>query len=266
MMLDMSKYRPFKEMGKTCKTRKIKEKKVIWPDFTLGPFLNGKYRVRMIGRGDVEEVAELWRQSYPELYGSPYEFVLFPEEYEEKVALRETWDGDRLNKKHCMPVVEETETRKLVTVALLTKEDKNLEIEYSLLGTHPDYRKKRFTYGLGWAIREKIEESGAEYLTAFLETWHDITQILALRGGSRLAGIFPGRFTRWQGNQQEYRGCVVYIYNFIGEGEEYSTKPEEWMLSPEIRELWEALEKINRKIQEKFKEIDPERIREQLFG
>ncbi|MFQ6051261.1 MAG: hypothetical protein ACE5K4_06165 [Candidatus Hydrothermarchaeota archaeon] len=266
MKLDMSKYRPFKEMGKTCKTRKIRDKRVIWPDFSSKPFFKGKYRVRMIGRDDVEEVAELWRQSYPEIYGSPYEFILFPEEYEEKVALKETWERDRINKKHCMPVVEEIETRKLVTVAMLTKEDKNLEIEYSMLGTHPDYREKRITYGLGWAIREKIEESGAEYITAFLETWHDITQMMALRGGMKIAGIFPGRFTRWQGNQREYRGCVVYVYSFIGQGEDYSTKPDEWVLYPEVRELWEEIEKINQKIQEKIEKIDPERIREYLLG
>jgi hypothetical protein len=97
------------------------------------------------------------------------------------------------------------------------------------------------------------KESGAEYLTTFLETWHTITQAETLKMGKgwRVAGIFPGNFTRWAGDQQEYRACEIYMYRFINEGDKYATKPEEWRLHPDLQQLWEALEAFNRRLTER---------------
>ena len=91
---------------------------------------------------------------------------------------------------------------------------------------------------------------GAEYLTTFLETWHTITQARTLKIGEgwKIAGIFPGNFTRWNGDNQEYRACEIYLYKFLNEGEKYATKPEEWQLHPEIRRLWECLENVNARL------------------
>lgn len=263
--LDMGRYRPFRDMGATCRTREIGEKKVVWVDYTSPPFFRKRFRVRQIGLADVEATAELWRQGYPEIYGSPHEFLLFPEKYAALVALRETWAEDAVNKRYCVPVVEELATGRLVAAALLTKEDMNLQIEASLICTHPDYRGQHIMAGLGYAVREMIDRSGAEYVTTFLETWHDITQRIIGLGGWRVAGIFPGNFTRWQGGNREYRGCTVHVYRFVGEGEAYATRPEEWSLLPELRELWECLERVNRKLAEKHGRPDPERWRRLLF-
>lgn len=262
--IDMSKYKPFREMAKTCKTREIEEKKVVWPKFHLESYL-GRYRARILREADLEKAAELWRAGYPEVYGSNYDFVLYPERIREKVALEESWDADRYEKEFCMVVAEELETSRLVGAALLRKDDKNLEIEYSMITTHPDYRRQHIPLGIGFAIAEKISESGAEYMTTFLETWHDITQKLCIRRGWKIAGIFPGRFTRWAGGNREYRGCVVYMYRFINRGEDFVTKPEEWSLAPEVRKAWECLESINREIEEKAEEYDIERMR-RLIG
>jgi len=261
MKLDMSRYKPFREMGKTCKTREIKEKRVVWPKFYLESYFNGRFRARVLRLSDVEEVAELWRIGYPEVYGSNYDFVLYPEEIREKVALEERWERDKYEKRHCMVIAEEISTKKIVSCALLTKDDKNLEIEYSMLTTHPDYRGQHVRLGISLAIEQKIAESGAEYLTTFLETWHDITQKLCIRRGWKIAGIFPGRFTRWAGNNKEYRGCVVYMYRFINKGEEYATKPEEWSLADEVKEVWECLEKINKKIEENAEKYNIEELK-----
>lgn len=263
--LDMSGYRPFREMATTCRCRPIKPKEVVWLDYESPPFIKGQFRSRQIGRADVPRVAELWRHAYPEVYGSPHEFILFPEEYESLVALKDTWEEDCRRKRFCIPVVEEIATGRLVGAALLAKEDKNLQVEITLFGVHPDYRERGITYGLGFTTSRMIEKSGAEYLTTFLETWHDITQKAVIRGGWRIAGIFPGNFTRWKGGQQEYRGCAVHCYRYVGEAEEYATRPEEWTLAPEVRELWECLERINRKIQEKSRGPDREAIRKLLF-
>ena len=91
-----------------------------------------------------------------------------------------------------------------------------------------------------------MQDSGAEYVTVFCETWHDITQYMWFkRMGWKVAGIFPGNFTRWNGDQEEYRGCTVHFYRLINDGEKYSTKREEWRLLPEISRLWDCLAEIN---------------------
>jgi hypothetical protein len=90
------------------------------------------------------------------------------------------------------------------------------------------------------------DETNAEYLTSFCETWHSITQYLCFKQwGWKIAGIFPGNVTRWSGENSEYRGCTVYFYKFINQGEKYSTKPKEWQMLPEIEKLWECLEELN---------------------
>lgn len=264
--LDMSKYKPFREMGKTCKSREIKDKKVIWPRFDVPSLLKGRFRVRTIGRLDLDKTAEFWRSSYPEVYGSDYGFLLYPEEIEKRAALVDNWEEDRIKKQHLVIVLEEVSSGDFVTSAMLTKFDLNLEIEFSMLATHPNWRGKGVSRLIGIGIYDKIGESGAEYYTTFLETWHDITQkMLITRGGWKIAGIFPGRYTRWKGGDQEYRGCVIYMYTFTGEGEEYATKPEEWALAPEFKELWNYIERLNQKIAEKAEKIDIEKIKKQLI-
>ena len=106
---------------------------------------------------------------------------------------------------------------------------------------------------LGKMMARMSQVSGAEYLTTFLETWHTITQAETLKtaSGWKVAGIFHGNFTRWAKDQQEYRACEVYMYRFINDGDKYATKPGEWQLQPELRQLWEALEAFNRSLTEK---------------
>ena len=56
---------------------------------------------------------------------------------------------------------------------------------------------------------------------------------------------------RWKKPDQEYRGCTVHCYRFVHSGEEYATKPDEWSLAPEFKELWGVLERINSKLRQK---------------
>ncbi|MFP3871218.1 MAG: hypothetical protein ACLFVT_10125 [Syntrophobacteria bacterium] len=44
---------------------------------------------------------------------------------------------------------------------------------------------------------------------------------------------------------------AVDFYKFAGEGEKYATRAEKWHLAPEIRELWQVMEKINRKLEDR---------------
>jgi hypothetical protein len=249
--LDMSKYKPYMKMGRTCETREIKKKRVVWPmEITERELSGGQFKVRVLGKRDIDKAAELWRESYPEVYGSQHEWILFPEEYEGKVALKENWQDDSVNKMYAMFVCEEIKTGKLSMATMFTKFDQNLHIEASFFAIHPDYRKGKHGFDI-WAelsgFYRFMKDTGAEYLTVFCETWQSITQYVWFKQmGWKVAGIFPGNFTRWSGGQEEYRGCTVYFYRLINEGARYSTKPEEWQLLPEMNKLWECLEEINK--------------------
>lgn len=250
--LDMSRYRPYRRMAQTCRTRPIREKQVRWPPPEPQTYLKGRFVGRVLSRRDIEEAAELWRWAYPEIYGSSHDFLLYADEYAARIALAEEWDADSLHKPCCMLVAEEVGASRLAAATLMTKFDKNLQIEYTFAGTHPEYRRLGLMGFLGGIMHRMVQDSGAEYLTTFLETWHTITQAetLKLDRGWRIAGIFPGNFTRWAGGQEEYRACEVYMYRFVHEGEKYATQPAEWHLHPELQRLWEALEAINRRIEQ----------------
>jgi len=259
--LYMNKIQPIKKMGKSCETREIRNKKVIWP-YIEKDFFDGKFKSRVIGRADIDRAAELWRISFPDVYGSSDDWIFYPEEYERRVALRENWEEDSANKADCMLVMEEIETGKLVSAAVYSKDDKNLSVEFTIGAIHPDYRKgkrgSKFWIQVLEHLKRIEEDSGAEYMTVACITSHDITQHLCLkRLGFKVAGIFPGQFTRWCGEQKEYRGCEVHFYKFIGDGEKFATKAEEWTLLPELKKLWDVLEEIN-------KESDDAALREYI--
>jgi hypothetical protein len=248
--LDMTLYAPYRRMAVTCQTRPIQEKQVLWVKPEPRRHQNGRFLGRVLSRNDIDAAAELWRWAYPEVYGSAHDFILFPEDYEARVALTETWDRDSRQKSFCMLVAQEVATGKLAAASLMTKLDRNLQIEYTFAGTHPDYRQQGLMNLLGNLMHRMALASGAEYLTTFLETWHTITQEKTLKfaEGWKIAGIFPGNFTRWAGDNQEYRACEIYMYRFINDGGKFATQPAEWRLHPDIERLWEVLEEINRRI------------------
>ena len=248
----IEQYQPYSPMGKTCATRPIHDKKVTWP-YVPEDMINGRFKRRMINQKDFDKAAELWRSAYPEIYGSSskYEWLLYPEQYGGKVAVSEHWQEDRMEKAFCMPVVEDVLSGVLAGGALYSKDDRNLHVEFSFGAIHPQYRKGSSGEKLPAAILDYLklleEESGTEYLSAFCETWQNISQYLCLKvWGWKLAGIFPGQYTRWCGGNNEYRGCTVHFYKLVGDAEKYSSKPEEWEMIPEVKKLWNVLEEINK--------------------
>ena len=249
MKIDMSHPQPYRKMATTCQTREPVAKRIAW-SIPAGPFGDNLYKVKVLQKNLVESAAELWRLSYPEIHGSPHEFLLFPDRYDSLVAMKETWDKDCRDKTYCMSVVEEVASGKVVGATLLTKFEGNLQVEFSFAATHPDYRRRDLTDELRRFTRIIALDSGAEYFTTFCETWHDLTQTWCIKGGWKIAGIFPGNFVRWSGDGEEYRGCTVHFYKFVGKGAYYATKPEEWSLAPEVREVWEVLERVNQRIED----------------
>ena len=245
-MIDLGSH--YREMATSCKTRPTTEKKVVWRKFESEPFENGRFQVKVLSKKLVDSAADLFRHAYPEIYGSPHEFVLMPEKYEGLIALYENWEEDGRERVYCMPVVVELQSERVVAATMLTKMEKNLQVEFTFAATLPEYRLKNIMLNLRVVNWKTALASGAEYLTTFLETWHDITQKWCIKDGWQIAGIFPGNFVRWKKPDQEYRGCAVHCYHFLHNAEEYITRPEEWSLAPEFRELWNVLARINAKI------------------
>jgi len=248
MPIDMHGSTPYRKMAKTCRTRPVAPKRIVWTRLESRPLVDGRFQVKPLRRGLFASAAALFRRAYPEIYGSPHEFLLDPEQYEKLVALEETWEQDAQNKVYCMTVVEELAAEKVVSATLLTKYEKNLQVEYTFAATHPEYRQRDLTDELRRVTRQISYHSGAEYLTTFCETWHDITQNWCIKGGWNIAGIFPGNFVRWNGDDEEYRGCTVHFYRFIGEGEAHTTRPEEWQLAAPVKEIWDTLARVNGEI------------------
>jgi hypothetical protein len=239
---------PYREMATTCLTRSIEEKKIVWNRFESEPFEEGRFQAKALSVKLINSAVSVFRESYPEIYGSPHEFVLRPEKYEARFVLDENWEEDSRKKIYCMPLVVELETDKVVAATMLTKIEKNLQIEFTFAATRPNYRNKKIMQNLRAITWKTALSSGAEYFTTFLETWHDITQKWCIKDGWQVAGIFPGNFVRWKKPEQEYRGCTIHCYRFVRNGEAYSTMREEWSLAPEFHELWDVLERINNKI------------------
>ncbi|MEJ5349088.1 MAG: hypothetical protein WHS46_10440 [Desulfosoma sp.] len=245
MAVSMEGIQPYRRMATTCQTRPLREKRIVWPKLDPVDVDPGKYRVTLLREDLVESAARLWRLGYPELYGSPHEFLLDSGEYDRWVALWERWPQDAVSKVYCMAVLEDMQAGCVVSGSVLTKYDKNLQVEFSLVTTLPEFRQKRLTAQLRQFVRRVAAGSGAEYFTTFCETWHDITQGWCLKGGWKIAGVFPGNFVRWNGGDQEYRGCTVHFYRFAKGAEAYVTRPEEWHLAPAVEKVWRVLWEVN---------------------
>ena len=159
--LDMSRYRPFRQMGQSCLMRPIRDKQVLWIQPEPEEHLQGRFIGRPLSRRDLGAAAELWRWAYPELYGSAHDFMLSSEEYESRFVLLETWEADALRKPHCMLVAQEMASGRLAAATMMTKFDANLQIEYTFAGTHPEYRGLGLMGFLGGMMDRMARESGA---------------------------------------------------------------------------------------------------------
>jgi len=244
--INLSEYQPYKKMGQSCQLKDIADFQVNWPKLTLAKSLiNSGLSMRYMCGNDINEVVELWKDVYPEAYGSTHQFVFDSQWYARNVLLYENWVADKKRKKHAIILLEDLKKSNLVGILLMTKVDQNLQVELTMGGLHSTFREKQAFYPFFKNILDSILTTEAELITVFAETWHSKTQELMDAHGFKVWGIFPGNMIRWSHDHKCYRACEVHYYKFINDGEKYATGFDEWVLSPKSKKLWQDLEKLN---------------------
>jgi hypothetical protein len=244
--LDLAGCRPYKTMGQSCGLKDIAEFQVRWPRLTTSDDLkNDDLQMRYLRAVDVDRVVELWKNVYPEVYGSTHEFVFDPAWYQDQVLWDERFETDALDKQHAIILIENLENERPVGILLMTKSNQNLQVELTMGGLHSEFRRNQVFYPFFRDILDSISKTEAELVTVFAETWHDKTQKLVEHFGFNIWGIFPGNMMRWSRDQSCYRACEVHYYKLINNGKQFSTRPDEWNLSEKSRKLWAVLQELN---------------------
>lgn len=244
--LDLSGYQPYKKMGQSCQLKDIAEFDINWPKMTATSNLgNDDIIMRYMGGNDVDEVVELWKNVYPEAYGSTHQFVFDSQWYAGNVLFDENWKEDVKQKKYAIILLDDLKANQLVAILLMTKYDQNLQVEFTMGGLHSAFRQKKIFYPFFKNILDTFLTTEAELITVFAETWHHKTQELMDKYEFKIWGIFPGNVVRWSHGQKCYRACEVHYYKFINDGEKYAASCNEWVFSEKSKKLWQTLEALN---------------------
>ena len=245
--LNVSGLTPFKKMGTSCQLKNIAEFQVLWPKLTTASNLSKKELVMRYMRGnDIDAVIELWKDIYPEAYGSTHQIVFDPQwYYDGNVLFDGNWATDARDKQYAIILIEDLKTDLLFGILLMTKWDQNLQVELTMGGFHSEFREKQLFFPFFQNILDSFSNTEVELLTVFSETWHKKTQELMDYCGFKIWGLFPGQMIRWGGDQKCYRACEVHYYKFINDGEKYASTFDEWALSEKSTKLWTCLEKLN---------------------
>jgi hypothetical protein len=75
MKMGISERQSYWGMGSSCQTREPVERRITCT-LPVEPFGGNLYKVGVLSRDRIESAAELWRVAYPELSGSPREFLM----------------------------------------------------------------------------------------------------------------------------------------------------------------------------------------------
>ena len=97
--LNLSEYQPYKKIGQSCQLRDIAKFQINWPKLTTANNLkNNDLSMRYMCGNDIDEVVQLWKNVYPEAYGSTHQFVFNSQCYEDNVLFDENWKTDTKEK------------------------------------------------------------------------------------------------------------------------------------------------------------------------
>ena len=97
--LNFSEYQPYKTMGQSCQLKDIMEFHINWPELVTASTLTKRDLImRYMYGNDIDRVVELWKNVYPEVYGSTHQFVFDTQWYEDHVLFDENLKADAKQK------------------------------------------------------------------------------------------------------------------------------------------------------------------------
>lgn len=221
----MSKYRPFK-IYKTLEMRKLSERNACWKEF--GPRDAGEFIIREL-RDDQKEfrdTAETFREGFPELYGSLYDFLLYEEKYHDFLGKGTNF----LRDEGYMMVAEDKKNKEIASALYLHLFKKNLSVELSAGVVRPRYRRASVFRKILKLADEAVTASGVEYAYGYAATFHPVSQKMLRELGFIDRGIIPGFLLVWMGDDRYYRHPTVFLDKFYNGGEKVT--PTELIISP----------------------------------
>jgi hypothetical protein len=239
MLEKINDLEPFKKY-KDIEFRKLSDREISWKPFNPIRILGGDYLIRMLKNDnrDFKKSAKLWRKSFAELYGGPYDFLLCPDEYVNIFG-----KGNKFLEGEWFLFVIEYEND-LVGASLLHMNAKNMAIEWSLAAIDPSHRNKNLFRPIVEICDEITKNSGAEYACMYAATFHKISQNIAIEIGFTIRGVIPGFILAWNGDDMYYRHPIVFMDKFYNDGEKLSTR--DMALSSQAKEVWDLIQRFEK--------------------
>lgn len=232
---DVTKYKPYKDYRGQCSFKSIKEKKMLWPTIEKN-VIDDSYVIRPIKEQEIEEVVEIYRIGYPDLYGNTNNEIVYWSDtlYEYLQSKNGFMKGDKI-----LIVEEKLDEKKLVGSMIAKKDDGNMSIYFEHAVIHPKYRSKKLFKELCKYCDELGEKAGAEYGFIMAATFHTITQKVFEELEWKVRGIFPGAIALWNYEDKYYRHSAVYYDKFYNKGHELV--PKEMDITPIVESIKECL-------------------------
>jgi RimJ/RimL family protein N-acetyltransferase len=234
---DVITHEPYKDYRGLTKFKSIKDKKMSWPKIESGSVLSGQYVIRPIFEYEIDEIVNVYREGYPELYSNTEaEVVLYSDSLLEYLNSKNGFmQGNKL-----MIVIEKVDEKRLVGAVIIKIDQGNMSAFWERGVIHPSYRGNKIFRALLKYCDELTENTGAEYVSATAVTFHSASQKLLEELGWKTRGIFPGAIAIWNYDDKYCRISMVYFDKFYNGGEELIPKNME--LTPKIEAISSCLE------------------------
>ena len=160
-----------------------------------------EYKWNFISEKEIPAVVEFWTLSYPELKGSPLDFIFELKKYKGKILIHEYYDSECYGRDYCM--IRLKKNGEIMASIMLTKWDKNRQVELTIGATIPNNRKTSQLY-LNYLLRYRTEEelrfyspSSADCALIFsIQSHSSLTSGSRFHSSGRFVKFFPSFINR----------------------------------------------------------------------
>lgn len=196
-----------KNILESQETRRLEDRVLSWEDFEekVEDKQGNVYSMHHLDFDDedkVEQTAGLYRQGFPELFGGPYQDLLFPSRY------------SGINEQMKIFVLEKDES--VIAAMAVTPSEQNMSVEYSAGVTHPDFRRRGLGRKFRIIIDQLIEQSGCEFSVNYCATFHTATQRIFEGLSFTRVGVIPGLMLANVGDGEYARDSAMMYVKLYG--------------------------------------------------